>query len=210
MPSQTTPIDPSAERWLLKQAYKNYWKVPSWYDLDDLIADGYSCWYMVVDRYSESAKERVLAQNKKPKLTMDEAVLEVLMSLFTRTFTNHIYDLAQRRTACLEDTLSNLVSDDALEATFLDKALSQNAVCDVYSRSMISEAPGGIREVLQAYADAAPAVLSAYRRRNGVRESMNERMCRIAGKDPEEVDMVSMVRAYLERYKGLYSENKAY
>ncbi len=74
-----TDMDEGARRWMLKTAHTNYWRMCSWYDIDDLIQDGYMCYWRIRRRYPQATD--------KPHI----------MQLFMRTFTNYIHDLAKTR-----------------------------------------------------------------------------------------------------------------
>jgi hypothetical protein len=85
-------MDMGARRWLVKTAYKNLWRVHSFYDLDDLIQDGHMMYALVVQRYPQA---------KDPPH---------IMRLFQITFLNHIHDLSkhQSRMAALIDATVDL------------------------------------------------------------------------------------------------------
>lgn len=85
-------MDDGAKGWMLRYAHKNFWKVATLgYDFDDLISDGYFCYYYVRRHYPEATEP------------------SHIMSLFKRTFQSQIADLANKRTRnseellCLED-----------------------------------------------------------------------------------------------------------
>lgn len=72
-------MDEGAAAWLQRTAAKNLWRVPDYYELDDLVSDGMECWVKVTQRYS----------NVKSAAH--------LMALFKTTFTNHVHDLARKK-----------------------------------------------------------------------------------------------------------------
>lgn len=188
-------IDKSAQRWLFKTAHKHYWRVQSWYELDDLIQDGYMTWCMVVSRYADSVRERC---KDLPEHKRTDAMIEVMMSLFTRSYINHIHDLATKRTRIAETVIADLVSDGQTYDRYLDKILADEATTSEEAE-LVNCAPDGVREVLQLYTNEpdSPKINAKFRiRRDGSRESLNERLCRLAGVDGS-VDLVSSVKAYL-------------
>lgn len=190
-------MDDSAQRWVVKTARKNFWRVQQWYELDDLIQDGYMWWCFVVNKYHDSAYERCAGSKN-----IEDSVKQLLMSLFMRTYTNHIHDLSKSRTgAAAEVRLTDLASTSTDEAAIVESALAGVAVCDAYAAVLVNSAPDGVRQVLQAYSYERPSAVSAYRIRGGERETMNDRFCRIAGKDPASTDLVSQVKSYLNSFK---------
>src|SRR5262249_22978151 len=66
--------------WVFKYAKKNFWRVESYYELDDLVQDGFMIYCAVREHYSDITD--------KPHL----------MALFKRAFSNHIHDLSTKRT----------------------------------------------------------------------------------------------------------------
>lgn len=190
-----TVIDKSAQLWLFKTAHKNYWRVQSWYDLDDLIQDGYMTWCMVADRYADSVRERCKDQ---PENQRHDAMVEVMMSLFRRSYTNHIHDLASRRSRTLEVAVSDLDPVEQSHAqVFENTTPAYNAAREA---EVVDLAPDGIREVLQLYNNdpASPKISARFRvRRDGSRETLNERFCRLSGCDPDKCNLVNSVYQYL-------------
>ena len=197
-PSKMNPfvIDKPAQRWLFKTAQKNYWRIQSWYELDDLIQDGYMTWCMVADRYADSVRERCKGQ---PEDKRDEVMGEVMMALFIRCYTNHIHDLASKRSRITETALSELVHDNQSHEQFLDQVFGSDASTSDEAE-LINLAPDGVRQVLQTYNDHpdSPKINAQFRvRRDGTRETFNERLCKLAGRDPKSVDLVKAVHSYL-------------
>lgn len=73
-------MDDGVRKWIARTARENFWRVQSFYEIDDLIQDGYICYMKVRSRYPQA---------KKPAH---------IMRLLQVTFKNHIQDLARRRT----------------------------------------------------------------------------------------------------------------
>ena len=78
--SKLRPMDDGAKFWMLKYAKQNLWRVPDWYEIDDLIQDGFLHYQRIAKKY------------RKVKTPAH------IMALFKRTYTNHIHDLSGRRT----------------------------------------------------------------------------------------------------------------
>jgi hypothetical protein len=93
-------LDRTMRGWIYKTAVKNYWRVASWYDLADLVQDGYLCYAKCRSKYFQN----------KDNLTEDER-RRWFMSLVQTTFINHITDLAWKRTRTLERSFAKLDID---------------------------------------------------------------------------------------------------
>lgn len=180
-------MDDGARRWLLNTARRHYWRVCNWYDLDDLIQDGITHYYLILARYPK-VKDR-----------------PHIMSLFQLTFNNHINDLSRHRSGhpeILECALGNPKSDDANSefamspfARLQGSEPSHETICLI-----AATAPEPVRKVLAAINSdrGARTMRAAYRvRKGGVRETLNERLCRLIGMDPLEIDLVGLLRSHL-------------
>lgn len=74
-------MDLGARRWLVREAHKNAWRVPSYIDVDDLIQEGMLLYAKLKVRYPKA---------KKPAH---------MMRLFQISYTNYLHDLARRRSS---------------------------------------------------------------------------------------------------------------
>jgi len=197
-------VDDGAKRWLHNTARKHAWRVvDSHYSKDDLIQDGYVCYYRVIARYTGTSKYfttdrgnviEVDRTNQKP-LTKAH-----LMSLFKTSFLNDITDKAKHRTRQPETTLADLTEDPDYES-FLNRLKSCRVAEDIVSQVYIRQAPAILLRVLELqHTDAGRKRLRVpYRiRKNGKRETMNERLCRLVGIDNKAVDLVAMLKQYLQ------------
>ena len=150
-------MDKTAEKWLTSYAYKNLWRVTGLsYDLDDLIQDGQMCAAKIKQRY--------------PKVTEPRH----FMALLQITFCNHVTNLAKARSRYrnMRDILA------------VDAALPDAEVCsDAALLTLCAEAPEQIGRAIRGLVQADGKQLRArYRvRSNGTRETVNERLCRLAG-----------------------------
>jgi len=77
-------------RWMVKVAHSQFWRVASWYELDDLLQDGFLCHAKVVSRYPHVYNPAHLGK------------------LFQTTFLNHIHTLATKR----RHSISEVYLDD--------------------------------------------------------------------------------------------------
>lgn len=175
-------MDEGARRWLAKAVRKNYWRVSAWYELEDLLQEGYEVYYYVVRHYPR-AKDR-----------------PHLMALFKLAFTSRINDLATRRTRRVEEVCeSDLASADE-PAAFL---VSVPAAADITeAAAALACAPQYVKDALALFgSEDGLRRLRHKARRSGPgrhrRETLNERLCRLTGHDPAETDIVGAIRACL-------------
>lgn len=169
-------LDSTTKNWLFKFARKNYWRVASWYDLADLIQDGYMVFYRVLEKY------RGRLQNRAH-----------LMRLFQVAFANHIHNISTKRTKTLEVLLDDLGPD---AGDLADHILQSSEDADM--ALVLAGAPREVRAVLKGL-DAATGVAlrKSYKRNWGRRETQNERLCKLGGLDPKTIDVVLALRTYL-------------
>ena len=173
-------MDASARKWLLKTSRRHYWRVAAWMEFEDLVQDGYYHWARLVNRYTDVTD--------RPHL----------MQLFKRTFSNHIHDLSKKRTRTPEQTLSTIPHEGIDDDEALDKFGSEPELASF--RTFISQGPKPVQDVIALFLhdDGCQAIRAQYRhRKDGTRETVNERLCRLCGYDPEAIDLAWLVRAYL-------------
>lgn len=191
-----TAMDEGARIWLLRTARKNYWRVAAWYDLDDLIQDGFMCYARVIAKYErrQYVTRTGVVTNKSPRVRKRKHI----MSLFKVVYTSHINDLANRRTTDLVEVLAeDIVSPASQAESVWDDLVTDDCDVLVYEH-LIVEAPKVLQRLLRAMMTAPGRRLRApYRVSKTGRETVNERLCRIAGLDPRAVDVATMLRRYL-------------
>lgn len=178
-------MDDGARGWLFRTATKNYWRIARWYDLDDLIQDGYVCYCKVLQRYPDATD----APHR--------------MALFKRTYMNWITDLANKRTKSVQETLDC----DAQSAADLDgppMSFLAGVPCPqsgmVELDALMASAPEVVRRALALFTteEGRRAMRAAYRlRADGTRETMNDRVCRLLGLAGSTFDVVGAVRQWL-------------
>ena len=166
-------MDAGARNWLIKTARKNYWRVASWLDIDDLIQDGYVCWHVVLTKYPEVDNPRIL------------------MRIFQVTYTNFLHDLANKRTATLEMPFC-ILSEEAVFRF-------EQQVCDFGQLlSLIIEAPPVVARCLQALVFNGLDLNAPYRTwLDGRRETFSERLQRLLRLEPASSDLYNAIRSYL-------------
>lgn len=177
-------MDQGARGWLFRKAHKNLWRVRSFYELDDLIQDGYLCYQLVINKYPQ-VKDR-----------------PHIMRLFQRTYSNYIHDLANQRTReASEVLLVNLLPAFLSEVAFWDRLLIDD-LDRAALQLLIAQAPPPIKAVLRLFTDdrSLQKLRKPYRRNEKTgRETLNQRLCRLTGMNPELIDLPSELRAYLAR-----------
>jgi len=192
----TSRIDQGARAWLLKTARENFWRVSSWYDLDDLVQDGFLCYQRTIAKYEE--RDYVTKTGVVTKKSRRVRSRKHIMSLFQRTYINHINDLSKLRTINVVEHLAfDLVVDPAVEDIWDVMSPEGSDLMDF--EKLIGEAPKILRSLLQAIvADGSQFLLAApYRVRRCGRETTNERLCRLIGADPAKFDLATMLKQYL-------------
>lgn len=166
-------MDAGALGWMYKKARCELWRVARFYEMDDLVQDGHVWWYYVCRRYGDREPQH-------------------RMALFKTCYTNHIHDLAKgvrsgvagtspaNRNECAVPWLSPGSSENEQDSR--DRALGQGDIGDVMR--LLAEAPAALHRALSKLL-ARPDVLNQpYKRGARGRESVNERLCALAGVDP--------------------------
>jgi hypothetical protein len=149
-------MDKGAQGWLYRTAHKNYWRVANWYSFDDLVQDGFVCWYGVQARYVRARPGVPFVGGVKDK--------KHVMSLFKTTYTNHIHDLAKFATRQLDaptydgEPASSLTDDYA-------------EMCRI-----VAEAPPLVRDAIEALLRGRTRSLHR-RRSDGTRQKTSEKLC---------------------------------
>lgn len=164
-------LDDGAINWMKRNAAKQYWRVAPWINLDDLIQDGYLCWFIVRSKYPyvESRANR--------------------MALFKRVFNNHLHNLANAKTRHPEIAFAQAELDAKLDGESCELAEMM---------TMIAEAPVKVRKLLKKLIADPTCLRDTYRKDDGlIRETLNERLCRLAGLNPQLNDLHADLRAAL-------------
>ena len=189
-------MDDGARRWLLKTARKSYWRVSSWYDLDDLIQEGYFAYYYVVRHYPKAISP------------------PHRMALFKLVFNSIICNLANQRTRRVEEIcMSQLFSDDSMMSAdqhataFIESIAADPDISEVVGT--LAAAPEYVKKSFELFAseDGLRRLRAEYRKvpvgekrpgkkRHFRRETLNERLCRLTGYDAK-TDIVGGIRACL-------------
>lgn len=177
-------MDEGARRWLFKTVRKNYWRVSSWYDVPDLIQEGYEVYYEVVNERYPNAVD-------PPHR----------MRLFQLAFLSRIHDLANQRTrAAIEIREAELsrTSDNGAVSSVFDTFVDESSLLEVLPA--LAAAPQYVKDALALFAteDGLRKVRAQYRKvrvgKHLMRETLNERLCRLTRNDPRTTDIVKGIR----------------
>lgn len=182
-------LDAGMRGWIVRKASKEYWRVAHWYELSDLIQDGYLCYAKCKQAYP------VLMSTAQPTPEQRRHV----MSLVQRAFCNHITDLAKSRMRLTDMAVSQLVGEEGSENSFWEKVTAPDEVASSGATvgQLLRSAPKELLDLITLLAQDA----GFQRKRKGrrlVRETNNERYCRLLGLDPLTHNVVAMIRDHLK------------
>jgi hypothetical protein len=133
MATEDLYLDAGVKGWIFNTARANYWRVASWYELEDLIQDGYLCF----------AKCRARFKTDRVDLPAEE--MRTFMGYLERAFLNHITDLANKRTSTPESPVADLPEDKQLES-WADRVAE---LPEGNLAVLLANAPTEIKEMLQ-------------------------------------------------------------
>lgn len=183
-------LDQGLRIWIKKTAEKNFWRVCRWYDLDDLIQDGYMCYARTRTRYPDLIKPPLIYGQKAR-----------FVSMFKRIYLNEIHDLANDRTKSISEIgLLDIVSDEKPSEQQGDTdPLELNALAvpeECTFAVMLSQAPAVVKMFLMAMEteEGRQMMRGQLRKTSTHRETLNERLCKMIGCDPEAIDLEWEIR----------------
>lgn len=197
-------LDAGMEGFIVNTAQKEFWRVAGWYELEDLIQDGYMCYYKCKDRYG------VLSVKNHPT----KGDIKWMMALVKTTFNNHIrHKLAGKVRYGSEIAVSQLGAEDSefddVWGNIAPPQLEESTLA-----VMLAQAPAEIKQLIQLLVGDGAEALGFNRSRNRVsevgekkvrrvsqgrrplRETTNEYYCRLMGLDPKRNDLLGLVRGY--------------
>lgn len=171
-------MDDGARLWLFKHAKKNFWRVPAYYTMTDLIQDGYMVYYRTLDIYA-GVKDR-----------------PGIMALFRTSFLNHIHNLSKKK--------RKSVPEVKLTPDMLSLAVDHG--CEGVS-TLVSSMPLPVRRFIQALdtEQGRKKLCKKYRVGKRGRQTTNERWCRVARVPTHKYNLPVLVRAAI---KGVENGNK--
>lgn len=168
-------MDAGAKAWMFKYAKRNYWRVASWMEFDDLIQDGLYAWCEVCRRYPNAVENPAH-----------------IMSLFKLCYADKITDLSRSKTKQQDDARSDIVEVYDGESVVVPDSSTLHA--------LLIKAPEVVKNTIALLTDDSRKDELAKpfaRHANGRRETLNERICSMLGLNSKEIDAVRMVKAYL-------------
>lgn len=187
--------DTGAQRWLIKFAKQNHWRVAAWIDLDDLIQEGFLAYYETRKRYPTAVEP------------------SHIQSLFYLVFRSKIENLVRAKAKQLDSPIlgplyegpkgrNHGVTPGDVVVDLSSSKLEGKAVNidSPESRMLFANIPSEIQKLLALF-DSDKACIELQkpmeRRSDGSRETLNERFCKLLG-FPMDTDIVSMTKAYFQ------------
>jgi hypothetical protein len=104
-------FDKILQRWIQNTAYRLRWRIAGWYDVIDLIQDGYVCYCKCRDKYAlqdPDPGENALNTDNPTKEQRRQ-----FMSLVQRAFINRIHTLSNEFPAFTEEPVDCSIIDDS-------------------------------------------------------------------------------------------------
>jgi len=173
-------LDKGMRGWIVNHAKRNYWRVASWYDIEDLIQDGFVCYCKCLERYGHLLEQRHF------------------MALVKITFINHIHDLSSQSSK--NPSVHTAPISDVMRADCenVNEALDELAAPvpeEATFRVLLGQLPRELKELVNTLLNDVQ--LPEFERLP--RETTNEWLCRLAGLPSKRVD----VETELKRHFGL-------
>lgn len=103
-------FDEGMQGWILKTARKEYWRMASWYELEDLIQDGFLCYIKCRNAYT--LKPPKPGTQPLNTTTPNKDQRRHFMSLVQTAYRNHIMTLASKFAGGLEEPTPNTLEGD--------------------------------------------------------------------------------------------------
>lgn len=168
IPIREHRLDSIMHGWIVNTAKRNIWRIPNWYDLDDLIGEGFICYAVCNIKYRHVRQTRQF------------------MKLVQTTFRNHITDLANERTLSPEEV--SVPPDSPL--------LVRAEIGDALLLTMLNQLPKEL-QVLITRLIGGTDLPRMKRYKNGVRETSNEYLCRLMGVDHKYVNVLEIFKEHV-------------
>lgn len=164
-------MDRGVRGWIYNVSKQNFWRVAGWYEFEDLIQDGFMNYQRIVNKYP----------GKTPAHTA---------ALFRTAFTNHIHDLAKKRTRYSPEVIE---SDYGLSLELIETP----AYVLPASSEIIASLPLVLKRLLHVMETEPHRVRSRCRVMPEYRQTTNDKLCRLVGADPSKIDLLSVLYDYL-------------
>lgn len=182
----TVFLDAGMRGFIINTARKEFWRVASWYEFDDLVQDGYLCFAKCYSRYVRT----------QPHLTGTPDERRWFQALVRTTFYNHITDLAKDRMRLHEEAASHFLSQPGeTPEDILEKNLPAQQELGSLS-VLLAQAPWELLELIRLLAKDAGGFQWQKVGRRSLRETTNEHYCRLLQIDPQERDIVGELKEH--------------
>lgn len=171
-------FDKGMRGWIIQHARRNYWRVASSMDLDDLIQEGFVTYARCRDRYDVEEKGH-------------------FMSLVKMAVTNHTTILAKQQSRLHEVAVSQLATPGQEDAFFEKRLGGELSEADM--NLVLAQAPDAIKRLMAIVTSESGRRMMckpAWRTRDGVRATNNDRLCRLLGIS-EQIDLEAWMREIL-------------
>jgi hypothetical protein len=156
---------------------KNFWRVSSYMDYEDLLQDSYVIFLKLRDRYT----------------TVDDP--RWFMSLFMRSFSNHVINLSKKRTLnSLEVLDCEFFTEGEEDFSILSTAVGERDNLGYYE-TVLSQAPPEIRSALSILINCPTEIWDLIV--SGDRNIGNSKLCGLLGLNPKKVNILDKTRNYL-------------
>jgi hypothetical protein len=187
-------LDAGMRGFIVNTAKREFWKVAGWYEFEDLVQDGYLCFYKCRQRLHK----RLLVDSPTKEQRRE------VQAYVKTAFFNHISTLASKRMAVREITLSNLIQHVHTDQGDVRNAdvwndLAPPQMEEATLLTMLTSAPAEIKQLVQLLVSDGLDLLKFERKRTKrrlLRETTNEYYCRILNLDPKQHDIVEQLKDY--------------
>lgn len=166
-PQRNHYLDEGMRNWIIAYAKANLWRVPNWYQWEDLIQEGFLCYCKCCLKYKNISKKH-------------------FMALVQRTFVNRVTDLSRKKTVRKDESV-----EDPTSAVFLSRGEPQDTTLMV----LLNQMPAEIKSMLLRFVSGKAPRRKRYRDRR--RETNNEYLCKTAGLDPKFVNIKEIFNQHM-------------
>lgn len=125
-------FDKGLRGWVVQMAQRHYWRVAAWYDLDDLIQDGYLAFAICKSRYQDRVENKAH-----------------FMALFKRVYFSIITNMANARTRDIPQVAISQIAVPGMETAALE-LLGGGIDGDAELAATIARATGEVKLILDA------------------------------------------------------------
>lgn len=168
---RTNRFDMGMRGWILTTARDNLWRVAAWYDLDDLIQEGYICYAICAKKYPHVEQKH-------------------FMALLKTCFNNRIHDLASAKARSIV-AVEPIEGADECKFNYYYAHDSEN---DILFNVLLQQLPAELKQLVKTLLNDGKDI-PMQRTANGSRETTNSYLCRLLGLDSK-VDLVTVFKEH--------------